>query len=64
MATLEATPGQRVAPGQRIGTVGATGRATGPHLHWSLEWFDVRLDPMLAVDPMPPQQTAKDGHDR
>jgi murein DD-endopeptidase MepM/ murein hydrolase activator NlpD len=59
MATLEVARGQRVEQGQRIGTVGATGRATGPHLHWSLEWFGVRLDPMLAAGPMP-QQTADD----
>jgi murein DD-endopeptidase MepM/ murein hydrolase activator NlpD len=26
-----------------------TGRATGPHLHWGLNWFDVRLDPLLLV---------------
>lgn len=37
--------GQRVKQGEQIGTVGATGRATGPHLDWRLNWFDVRLDP-------------------
>jgi murein DD-endopeptidase MepM/ murein hydrolase activator NlpD len=37
--------GQHVKQGQQIGTVGATGRATGPHLDWRLNWFDVRLDP-------------------
>ena len=37
--------GQQVKQGQQIGTVGATGRATGPHLDWRLNWFDVRLDP-------------------
>jgi murein DD-endopeptidase MepM/ murein hydrolase activator NlpD len=30
-----------------------TGRATGPHLHWGMNWFDVRLDPLLLV-PSPP----------
>ena len=37
--------GQVVRQGQPIGTVGATGRATGPHLHWSLKWQDARVDP-------------------
>ena len=37
--------GDVVRRGQRIGLVGATGRATGPHLHWTLNWFQVRLDP-------------------
>ena len=31
--------------GQRIGLIGATGRATGPRLHWAMNWFQVRLDP-------------------
>ena len=34
-----------------IGNVGATGRASGPHLHWSLKWNDARLDPLLFVGP-------------
>jgi murein DD-endopeptidase MepM/ murein hydrolase activator NlpD len=37
--------GDRVKRGQRIGLIGATGRATGPHLHWAMNWFQVRLDP-------------------
>jgi len=37
--------GETVKRGQRIGLIGATGRATGPHLHWALNWFQVRLDP-------------------
>ena len=28
-----------------------TGRATGPHLHWGMNWFDVRLDPLLLMEP-------------
>ncbi len=45
--------GQFVQAGEKIGTLGATGRATGPHLHWGLNWFEVRLDPALIVPPMP-----------
>ncbi|HYI64484.1 MAG TPA: M23 family metallopeptidase [Allosphingosinicella sp.] len=41
--------GDRVRQGQEIGRVGATGRATGPHLHWSLVWNGARLDPQAAA---------------
>lgn len=39
--------GDKVRQGQIIGNIGATGRATGPHLHWSIKWRDSRLDPLL-----------------
>ena len=45
--------GDRVSQGQPIGLVGSSGRATGPHLHWSLKWQDARLDPLLFTGPMP-----------
>jgi murein DD-endopeptidase MepM/ murein hydrolase activator NlpD len=45
--------GQSVAQGAPLGRVGATGRATGPHLHWGVYWFDEALDPALLVGPMP-----------
>jgi murein DD-endopeptidase MepM/ murein hydrolase activator NlpD len=45
--------GQGVAQGARVGTVGATGRVTGPHLHWGVYWFDEAVDPALLVGPMP-----------
>ena len=43
--------GQTVQPGEQIGAVGATGRVTGAHLHWTINWFDVRIDPALVVPP-------------
>lgn len=45
--------GQRVDKGQSLGEVGATGRATGPHLHWGMNWFKARIDPELLVGEMP-----------
>ena len=45
--------GVRVRQGDRIGSIGATGRVTGPHLDWRINWFDQRLDPALLVPPMP-----------
>lgn len=52
-ATIVVREGQKVRQGQYLGTIGATGRATGPHLHWSLKWHDSRLDPLLFLGPMP-----------
>jgi murein DD-endopeptidase MepM/ murein hydrolase activator NlpD len=43
--------GDVVRQGQHIGDIGMTGRATGPHLHWSLKWRDARLDPLLFLAP-------------
>ena len=44
--------GEVVRQGQFIANIGKTGRATGPHLHWSIKWRDLRLDPLLFVGPM------------
>jgi murein DD-endopeptidase MepM/ murein hydrolase activator NlpD len=44
-------PGQIVHQGDPIGRVGATGRATGPHLHWSLAWNGARIDPASVASP-------------
>lgn len=41
--------GDVVRQGQPIGRVGATGRASGPHLHWGMKWNDARVDPMLLL---------------
>ena len=40
--------GDRVRQGQSVGRVGATGRATGPHLHWTIMWNGARLDPQTS----------------
>ncbi|MGB3803799.1 MAG: M23 family metallopeptidase, partial [Sphingopyxis granuli] len=49
---LDVAVGDRVAQGQVLGTVGRTGRATGPHLHWGLMWRGARLDPGTLAGPM------------
>ena len=53
LAEVHVAIGDFVAQGQVIGAVGATGRATGPHLDWRLNWFQMRVDPLLAAGPMP-----------
>ena len=50
LSRIDVKVGDRIAQGQTIGAVGATGRATGPHLHWGMNWFDVRIDPQLALE--------------
>lgn len=50
LASIDVEVGDTVAQGDRIGTVGATGRATGPHLHWGMNWFDVRVDPLPLLE--------------
>ena len=52
--------GDTVARGQRIGRVGATGRVTGPHLHWILRYGGITVDPMsiYTVEP-PPKAPAR-----
>lgn len=53
MTRATAKEGQKVVAGEEIGRLGARGRATGPHLHWGMNLFNVRLDPQLLVPPMP-----------
>ena len=45
LSRIDVTEGQEVARGQRIGLLGATGRATGPHLHLGLFWLSTPVDP-------------------
>jgi murein DD-endopeptidase MepM/ murein hydrolase activator NlpD len=46
--------GGKVARGDVIGLVGKTGRATGPHTHWGLAWFQVKLDPSRSTRSLEP----------
>ncbi|MBH1963745.1 MAG: peptidoglycan DD-metalloendopeptidase family protein [Comamonadaceae bacterium] len=47
LSRTDVKAGDKVASGQRIGAVGATGRVTGPHLHWSISLNRVMVDPAL-----------------
>ena len=51
LSRIDVAVGQRVEAGATLGLVGATGRATGPHMHWGMNWFDVRIDPQALLDP-------------
>jgi murein DD-endopeptidase MepM/ murein hydrolase activator NlpD len=53
LSRLDVTPGQEIKQGQVIGAVGGTGRATGPHLHWGLNWNAEKLDAHLLVPARP-----------
>lgn len=54
MSKLLVKKGDKVKQGQKIGLVGSSGRATGPHLCWRLNWYQSRLDPQLVtVTPKP-----------
>ena len=46
--------GTAVKRGEIIGTVGSTGRSTGPHLDWRINWKQKRLDPLLLAGPLLP----------
>ena len=45
LSKIAVKEGQHVAKGQRLGLSGATGRVTGPHLHWAVRWQGAYLDP-------------------
>ena len=53
LSEVSVSVGDRLQTGDRLGAIGATGRATGPHLDWRMSWLNQRIDPQLLVPPMP-----------
>jgi len=53
MSEVRVQAGDELKAGDVIGAVGATGRATGPHLDWRMNWREVRIDPQLLAPAMP-----------
>lgn len=49
LSTVDVVAGQHITQGTQIGTVGAKGRATGPHLCWRMTWRGQHLDPSVWV---------------
>ncbi len=49
LSRIDVNEGDAVRRGQTVGLVGATGRVTGPHLHWSIRIGGARVDPMAAL---------------
>ncbi len=50
MKDINVKKGQKVKKGQIVGTLGQSGRATGPHLDIRLNWFEIKLDPLTILD--------------
>ncbi|MDI1252903.1 M23 family metallopeptidase [Thermomonas sp.] len=50
LSRIDVKVGDSVKQGDVIAAVGATGRVTGPHLHWGMSWFETRIDPLLVLE--------------
>lgn len=50
LSRIDVREGQQVAAGDPIAAIGATGRASGPHLHFQVHWLQERLDPALLLE--------------
>jgi murein DD-endopeptidase MepM/ murein hydrolase activator NlpD len=52
LSKIHVKKGDIVRQGQLVGAIGATGRASGPHLHWGMKWKAERIDPQPLAGPM------------
>jgi len=50
LSRIDVEPGQMVERGEVLGLAGATGRVTGPHLHWGVRVLDARVDPFSLLE--------------
>ena len=50
LSMINVKVGDKVLKGQKVAEVGSTGRSTGPHLDWRVNWFNQRLDPALLIN--------------
>ena len=50
LSEIDVAEGDMVEQGQVIGKVGATGRVTGPHLHWGIRWRNMRINPSSLLE--------------
>jgi murein DD-endopeptidase MepM/ murein hydrolase activator NlpD len=62
LSKIDVAPGAIVERGQRLGLAGATGRVTGPHLHWAVRIVDARVDPFSLLNLSPGPQAAGSSH--
>jgi murein DD-endopeptidase MepM/ murein hydrolase activator NlpD len=57
LSRIDVMPGHAVARGERVGLLGATGRVTGPHLHWTVRLGEARVDPLRVLALLAPAQS-------
>ena len=50
LSRIDVEPGQHIEKGQPVGLSGATGRVSGPHLHWGIKVNGIYIDPLQFVD--------------
>lgn len=50
LSRIDVTPGRHIEKGQRLGLTGATGRVSGPHLHWGVKVNGIAVNPMQLIE--------------